>query len=317
MEKLYFKMAVDTVEKKEDSIRIKWYASTPEIDKGNDVVPISAREKEIALKSYREHPDLLLQHKSDKYIGSVDVIEVKEKWLYVEAEVKYNVDNIFERIMNGDTKTLSIWYVPHEFHFETKQWVKLEDLESKELDHLESKNIIRMLDTLELVEISVVQNPMNDWALFSLGKSVKEFFDWIHEEEINKYKQVKSEQEVEEEEEEITTDDATDEVENTDDQADDVSGNDTDEGDDAGIDMEEDQQPEAEEVKQLDALKSELEELNKEIESKREELEDLAQKNEEIKQEIKSRPVNQVKMFKIPKTTTNVSKPVNFYKWTI
>lgn len=165
------------VVKKEDgteSVFIKGYASTPHIDRHNDVVEPTAFASSLA--TYMKNPRLLLRHWDEKNIGNVTeaniIDEGKEETdgLYVKAEVIRDVDDCKNLIRNGMMGTLSIGFI-------CKAW------EERKIGEGDNVRIVRVITDLDLLEISVVDIPANPNAVFTMGKSISAFFKAVQEAE--------------------------------------------------------------------------------------------------------------------------------------
>ena len=177
-EMVYFQMGIwDTKEIKanEDSLIIEWYASTKDLDRHNDIVVPKAFDS--SLKWYlKNNPILLLGHDDSKSIWTVTKWEIDKKGLKITAEVKNNIDEIFERIQNGTTKTFSIWFIPKAWHF-ILNWKIIADengiKDGSSFDDLMKKETFRKITDMELVEISVVNVPANGNAVFAFKKSLE------------------------------------------------------------------------------------------------------------------------------------------------
>lgn len=163
----YFQIAFKSVEHKNWVIKIKWFASTPDVDRRNDVVLPWAFDNSI--KTYMENPVVLLQHDEDKWIWKTIDYALSNDWLEIEAEISNDIDNVFKWISDWILKGFSIWYI-------AKKWSYFVD-EDKE---------IRQLEELDLVEISVVSVPANPSSLFTLQKSLKKFFNNLQTENMTK-----------------------------------------------------------------------------------------------------------------------------------
>ena len=131
---------------------IEWYASTKDKDRYWDVVQPEAFEK--AMKTYALNPILLLQHDSDKPIGKVDAFTIDWNGLYIKAIVSEDIDWVMNKIKNWVLKWFSIWYrlLDYEVNY----------TEDDEWNIIDSTNIIK---ELELLEISLVSIPANPYAL--------------------------------------------------------------------------------------------------------------------------------------------------------
>lgn len=243
MEKInYFQIEFKKVEIKGEVIKIKGYASTPTIDRYNDIVDPKAFSNSII--EYMKNPVILLQHDWNKPIWKATDYKLNFKGLEVIVELSNNIDNVFENIQTWILKGFSIWYIP-------TKWEFIEE-EGKE---------IRKITWLDLIEISVVSTPANKESLFTMSKSIKSFFNNLQnnnmEQEIKEEiitdvivewtNEVETLEEVEKSSEtlETQTESITETVENTEEVKEEVV---------------EDESKE-EEAKELDLLKSEVKEL--------------------------------------------------------
>lgn len=161
----YFKFYVDQdhievkkLEGEKTSVFIEGYASTPGIDRYQDIVEPGAFVE--SLKNYLEkNPIVLLQHNTDKPIGKVLTAEINENGLKVRCEITANTDEVQDRIREGVLRCFSIGYRPMSW-----EWRLVGDSE------------VRAITKLELVEISIVSIPANADGLFTMDMSVKSFF---------------------------------------------------------------------------------------------------------------------------------------------
>jgi HK97 family phage prohead protease len=159
----FFQCEFKEVELKEGKIKIKGFASTPDIDRYNDIVEPKAFN--TAMSWYMNNPVILLQHNTDKPIGKTIEYILTKRWLEIKVELTNDIDNTFKLIQDWVLKGFSIGFIPKKWNFETK-------------DQLE----VRQITDLDLIEISVVSTPANPNSLFTLTKSVKNFFDNLDEE---------------------------------------------------------------------------------------------------------------------------------------
>jgi len=164
----FFQMAVKEVSQEggDGAVRIRGYASTPQLDRYRDIVEPEAFKG--ALKQFMTNPIMLRSHDSDRPIGEWVSAEVTEKGLWVEGIVKEK--ETADDVSNGLFRTLSIGYIP------TKTEIRNKDNEPLgEGDSMWDWNNIRVIKELDLVEISVVSTPANPGALFTLAKSLEQF----------------------------------------------------------------------------------------------------------------------------------------------
>jgi len=165
MKTRFFQAEMKEIELKEWSIKIKWFASTPDIDRYNDIV--NPKAFKWAIDWYMENPVILLQHNSDKPIWKTIDYKIGKKGLNIEVELTNDIDNVFKNIQDWILKGFSIWFIP-------KKW------EYKIIDNKE----IREITEIDLIEVSVVSTPANASSLFTLSKSIKSFFEEIKEDEF-------------------------------------------------------------------------------------------------------------------------------------
>lgn len=107
------------------------------------------------LSNYMVNPILLLQHDQNKQLGAVEELTPTPEGLFVKARVSYDVDNVKQRILNGDLKCFSIC-------FNVKEWSK------KTVDG----KTYPVASKIELLEISVVTLPADPNAIFTLSRSL-------------------------------------------------------------------------------------------------------------------------------------------------
>lgn len=149
---------------------IKGYASTPTLDRYDDVVEPEAFRKSI-MQEYRKNPIILFQHNPERPIGKATFMNIDSGGLYIEAII---VDAEIEpKIKAGILQAFSIGYIPKQIEFRDANGNKL-DPESFDVWKPGVKRIIKEVD---LVENSIVSVPANPDALFTMEKSVKSFFN--------------------------------------------------------------------------------------------------------------------------------------------
>ena len=165
----------DAVKAPEVGTVIKGYASTPTLDRYNDIVEPEAFRKSIA-SNYRKNPIVLFQHKNDRPIGKATYMSIDENGLYIEAII---VDNEVEpKIKAGILQTFSIGYIPQKTEYQDGDGNVLDPKKERDLDKiLFDANVKRIIKEVDLVENSVVSVPANPDAVFTLEKSVKSFFE--------------------------------------------------------------------------------------------------------------------------------------------
>lgn len=140
------------------TLKIKGYASTPDLDRYDDIVKPEAFAS--AMKTYMQNPVVLLGHDNDKPIGLVTEYNLDPNGLEVTCEITNNTDECMEKIQNKTLRGFSIG------------WRCLDCIYKEE-----GTKYIREILSLDLAEISVVAVPANPSTLFTLAKSLKKFFD--------------------------------------------------------------------------------------------------------------------------------------------
>ncbi len=173
-----FQMAFNSVEVRSDeqAIVVKWMASTPKIDRYKSIITVDAIRN--WMWNYLKNSVILLWHNADKAIWTMIEHFISNEWLEITAKLTRNTDGVFESIRDWITKGFSIWFVPLARTYKTKDWRPLQSLTNEELDKLDySKDIVREINEIDLVEISVVNTPANPDALFTLSRAITDFFD--------------------------------------------------------------------------------------------------------------------------------------------
>ena len=142
-------------------VQIEWYASTKDKDRWSDIVEPTAFKS--ALETYMLNPIVLLQHDMEKPVGIVTDATIDSKGLYIKANITEDEDGILSKLKNGVIRSFSIWY-------------RIKDFEDKQV-HDEKWDCIwyeTIIKDLELLEISLVSIPMNQYALM---KSMNDCFE--------------------------------------------------------------------------------------------------------------------------------------------
>lgn len=164
----FFKMAVKEVSAADENgyVRVKGYASTPDLDRYRDIVEPEAFSK--ALKGFMKNPVVLRSHDSDRPVGEIETASVTNKGLWVEAIVKEEATA--KDVASGLFRAFSIGYIPKKTEIRNKDNEPLGDNDS-----IWAWDNIRIIKELDLVEISIVSTPANASALFTLAKSLQQF----------------------------------------------------------------------------------------------------------------------------------------------
>ena len=161
----HFQMLFKEVQQEEGKVKIKGFASTPDLDRYDDIVQPTAFAE--AMSTYMKNPVVLLGHDSDKPIGTVTEYSLSTSGLEVTVEVVNNIDDCMEKIQNKTLRGFSIG------------WRCLDCIYKEE-----GNKYIREVTKLDLAEISVVAVPANPSTLFTLSKSLKKMFDERKEMEV-------------------------------------------------------------------------------------------------------------------------------------
>lgn len=173
----FFQMEIKDYERVEGGVKIKGYASTPDIDRGWDIILPTAFQA-----SLQQHiadgsaPALLRSHNADDVVGSIlmegeDAPVISEKGLYITALVTEK--RTVEQIIAKEIGAFSVGYIPdwNSIDFEMRPTGKIEPVSGQQL-FME----VRIIKQVDWVETSIVSTPANRKALFTLQKSVRELF---------------------------------------------------------------------------------------------------------------------------------------------
>ena len=95
--KLHFQMSIKSAELHDGKVKIKGFASTPDLDRYDDIVVPTAFASSI--EQYMTNPVVLLQHNSNKVVGKVVDYSISTKGLEVTAEISNDIDNVFHNIL--------------------------------------------------------------------------------------------------------------------------------------------------------------------------------------------------------------------------
>jgi HK97 family phage prohead protease/HK97 family phage major capsid protein len=143
-----------------ESIYIEGYASTNDVDRMGDVVPVSVWE--AGIKNYLKNPIILAQHDHDDPIGRMTEHKLDKKGLWIKARISAAAE-VFNLVKDGVLTAFSIGF-------------RVLDAEYNAAAEL------FVIKELELIEISVVSVPCNQNTLFNLSKSFE------NEEDYTKFK---------------------------------------------------------------------------------------------------------------------------------
>lgn len=178
MKTFHFQTEMKSVERVADGVKIKGFASTPDLDRQYDIVVPSAFKR--SLDEYIKSgisPALLRSHDSDYVVGKIlmegeDAPVISDAGLTITAIVT-DADTA-AAVEAGEMQTFSIGYIPAPYG--TKYEMRGTGKFSTEyMDELKVE--VRIINDLDWIETSIVSTPANPKAIFSLAKSVKSFFD--------------------------------------------------------------------------------------------------------------------------------------------
>lgn len=126
------------------------------VDKHNDIISAGAFKKSIAYFEKGRKIALLWQHKFDNPIGVINLLVEDEYGLYVEATISNSTQQgreAYELIKSGVINGLSVGYQLVDYHY--KENVKY-----------------RHITDLDLIEISLVTFPANNYAVITNCKNL-------------------------------------------------------------------------------------------------------------------------------------------------
>ena len=151
-----FTKELPTADEKIDSIYIEGYASTNDVDRAGDVVPVSVWE--AGIKNYLKNPIILAQHDHDDPIGRMVEHKLDSKGLWIKARISAAAE-AFNLVKDEVLTAFSIGFrvLDAEYNAATELFV---------------------IKELELIEISVVSVPCNQNTLFNLSKAFENDSDY-------------------------------------------------------------------------------------------------------------------------------------------
>lgn len=167
----YFQMEVKATTQDNNGkkvVRIKGFASTPDVDRYGDVVEPTAFKDALTL--FMKNPVVLYQHDDTRPVGTITSAVITEKGLSVEADIME--DDSQEKVLDGRMRAFSFGWIPLDTEFRHKDGSAFNNT----MDSIWDPDIVRVIKALDLVEISIVTTPANGNALFTVAKSVKSFF---------------------------------------------------------------------------------------------------------------------------------------------
>ena len=173
----YFQCETKSVTRLPDgkTVRIKGFASTPQLDRHDDIVLPAAFIKTLAdHKARGSAPALLRQHNPDYPCGTIlmdgeDAPAVSDAGLAVTADI--TDEGTAADALAGEMQSFSIGYIPLRADYQMHPTGRFEAETGQELF-----TEARILKELDLVEVSIVSTPANPSALFTVKKSLSKMF---------------------------------------------------------------------------------------------------------------------------------------------
>ena len=138
----------------ECKLNIHGYANTAAEDRQGDIVLPDAWAKGI--ENFRRNPILLLNHDMSKPIGRVEKVKVDKTGIYVDAMISQAAERLYGThtlIKDGALKAFSVGFIVKDASYD-------------------KKNDVLVINDVELLEISVVSVPANQYSLFSVRKQM-------------------------------------------------------------------------------------------------------------------------------------------------
>jgi HK97 family phage prohead protease len=152
-----FEFHAEIKEVGDDSRLIEGYASTEDLDRGNDITHREAFKS--SLKNYiTKNPIVTYMHKWDQPIGKVVEADIDTKGLKVKVQIAKDdpiADRVWNLVKQEVLRAFSFGYKV--LHYE---------------DEKRGDSIVRHLKDLELFEVAVVSIPMNRNTMFSVAKGL-------------------------------------------------------------------------------------------------------------------------------------------------
>lgn len=165
-----FQIECKEAQRVKDGVRIKGFASTPDIDRYDDIVDPKAFAS--GLKNFMKNPVMLRSHNPDIVVGKFltsgdDAPVITESGLQVVGVVTDK--DIADKVLNGELRTLSIGFIAKTVDFDFVGIGKFDK------DGQELLKEVRIIKDIDLIEISIVSTPANPNAIFTVEKSVKSY----------------------------------------------------------------------------------------------------------------------------------------------
>ena len=155
--KLSAPIEVRNVEESDDgNLKIAGYANTTSKDRHGTVILSSVWNKK-ALEAFKKNPVMLLNHNSDRVIGTFNKVKQTEEGLYVEGEILGIEEEVITKVKAGLYKTFSVGFGITKFDDST-------------FDYDEKTDTVMIKSNVDLREVSVVPIPSNKDSLFEIKK---------------------------------------------------------------------------------------------------------------------------------------------------
>lgn len=154
----------------DEPLKIKGLASTPTIDRYEDIVEPGAFKKSIR-NEYKKNPIILLQHNPERPIGKAIDMRVTPEGLNIVALI-YD-EETKKNIKNEILRAFSIGFRVKKYYFKDSNGNVLDPAK----DNVWAKGVLRVISEVDLVENSIVSVPANPDALFTATKSATKFFN--------------------------------------------------------------------------------------------------------------------------------------------
>jgi len=165
---------------------ISGYASTKTKDRYEDIVNPDAFTKTIQ-NEYRKNPIILFGHNHSRPIGKAVWLSIDEKGLYIESIIKDPQEDVNELIENDILKGFSIGFIPKKIEYRDKDGNVLDPKKEEDRRRIWWEDgIKRIITEVDLVEISVVSVPANPDALFTIEKSLANYFNSLNHKDMKK-----------------------------------------------------------------------------------------------------------------------------------
>lgn len=180
MKHFYFQCETKSIERLPDGkgVKIKGFASTPDLDRHEDIVLPEAFIKTLSdYKARGDAPALLRGHNPDYVAGT---IPMSGEDAPVISDAGFFITGIVDDAESADDaeagrlRTFSIGYIPIKSDFQMRPTGRFDAETGQELFRE-----ARILKELDLVEVSLVSTPANPNALFTVTKSLTKMFNSI------------------------------------------------------------------------------------------------------------------------------------------